>query len=391
MVAVSSWTSHASTVSSISSNIATPPPTITSKPFSWPSNPSSLVYQPKAIIAQKQKHPFDWTSPISSAQSSPASSVMSVNDREVELVMKKSYLSPNSGLTPSPSPLLSDILDTGASQPSNDIQDIDSYIESFSFLEEMTRPPEVAQSLSTDNKDTQPIVSESAPTYTDLLPVTKTSDRESLLVQVLKTKSSAKLGKRRSETTGLGDNASKQLRPSDPIKEITTLDGSPPRQSKASTTIPELTPVLPNNEPLPKQTQIRLRKPRAKKPVVSCPASSSDESSTSTGTTPHPLVSKPQVDVNLNADGTPVFIIHPITPSPLTSPKPTPAKRTSNTPNSSRKRKAATNNTSESAVKPKADINKKKTKPDPFCIESLVERFVLAAKNKKLPADPKAP
>ena len=109
-------------------------------------------------MVPKQNNVFDWITPISSSQSSPASSVFSVNDREVEMVMDKSACpTPNSGLTPSPSPTLSDILEAVGSQPPDNN---DSYIDSLcSFFDEVSEAPTPTIN-STANQETTNTVTE---------------------------------------------------------------------------------------------------------------------------------------------------------------------------------------------------------------------------------------
>ena len=89
---------------SISSNITTPPPTLSNRSYLFPSHQeSTLIYHPKAIKTAPKS--YNWT-PICSAITSPASSVASVTDQEVEFTfMNSSSYNPPIGITPSPSPL----------------------------------------------------------------------------------------------------------------------------------------------------------------------------------------------------------------------------------------------------------------------------------------------
>lgn len=103
---VSSWTSKASTASSLSSSMSTPPPTISSRPYAWPPTLTTPVYKPTAVTPRKSQF-YDWPTPIGSAQTSPALSFVSVTDKEVESVMNNLFsLDEASNLTPSPSPMV---------------------------------------------------------------------------------------------------------------------------------------------------------------------------------------------------------------------------------------------------------------------------------------------
>ncbi|XP_032776939.2 flocculation protein FLO11 [Daphnia magna] len=360
---VSSWTSHASTLSSVSSNVATPPPSISSKPFIWPSNQYS-VYQPKAM-APKQKNVFDWITPISSSQSSPASSVISFNDKEVEMVMGKSAnLTPNSGLPPSPSPTLSDILDAVGNQPS---ESNDSYFESLcSFLDEGTEAPTPSYS--------SPLTEETTLMTTEFIDVQQAAEPIALQFP------EASTPVRQSTKRVVDDNGSNE-------------SGS--KLTKSSNSTPESIAAWRNIELPLKKSSVREKKPRTSavaKTRVSRSASSSNESMPPSTPIPQPLVPQSTIAVELNDEGNHVFTIHPVTRAPSVTPKPRSSAKTVKATASavrpsktSKPSKAATAKPAEPA-EPKRSSKKK----DPFCVQSLVEKFIEAAKNKKL-ASPKNP
>lgn len=136
---VSSWSSRASTACSISSGVVTPsppPPTISSQPFSWLPSDAALVYKPKPVVS---KTGYSWTTPIGSAQTSPASSIVSVNDKEVESVMRNCYDVGHLEMTPSPSPMpdtkrglsMADELDALLAGALSGIEDSHSSSETF--------------------------------------------------------------------------------------------------------------------------------------------------------------------------------------------------------------------------------------------------------------------
>ncbi|XP_046451974.1 flocculation protein FLO11-like [Daphnia pulex] len=358
---VSSWASHGSTISSLSSNVATPPPSISSKPFTWPSSQYS-VYQPKATMAPKQNNVFDWITPISSSQSSPASSVFSVNDREVEMVMDKSACpTPNSGLTPSPSPTLSDILEAVGSQPSDNN---DSYIESLcSFFDEVSEAP-----TPTINS---PANEETTYTVTELVGVQSATVTDLLSQQLQEAATPVRQStKRVNEGSDLDESNSQSLDSTSPAVAAWKNIELP---KKKSSVIPKK-----KSSVIPKKPQTpRVRKPRARSGLTS-----SDESTSSSTPTPQSLVSQPQVAVAVNEEGTTVFTINslalPSTPRPPSS-----AKKVKATDSRSRSRRP-----SKSSNPPRAATVKpaeKHTKKDAFCVQSLVNKFILAAKNKKLP------
>lgn len=329
---------------------------------------------------------------------------MSANDREVEFVMKKSsYLPPNSGLTPSPSPLLSELLDSGASQPSDDI---DSYIDSFSFLDDIiSGPSESIQTLPSNNQDTR-IDNESSSQSSEEL-VSKTTTIAQKPSETSKSIESSRVLDDEVEEISLEKSAPKLFSLlKQPSKAKALIN------SRSSTSEADLPPIL---EPPAKKRVIETRKSRVKVSSAVCSVSSSDESTPTTTPTPQSprttesLVSKSKVAVDVRSDGTPVFIIHPVVPvaqpaftapSLLSSPK-SPSKKVSAkkaknqtvTPRGRRKADMtdspvitpASPPTSTKSTKPKASGTKKKANSNPFCIDTLVKKFVQAAKNKKLP------
>lgn len=76
----------------------------TASSHNWHSAISTPVYQPTPV-APKPQVAFNWLSPPSSTQTSPALSVISASDKEVELTMKDKSCLTFDRLTPSPSPL----------------------------------------------------------------------------------------------------------------------------------------------------------------------------------------------------------------------------------------------------------------------------------------------
>ncbi|EFX75423.1 hypothetical protein DAPPUDRAFT_306807 [Daphnia pulex] len=350
---VSSWASHGSTISSLSSNVATPPPSISSKPFTWPSSQYS-VYQPKAM-APKQNNVFDWITPISSSQSSPASSVFSINDREVEMVMDKSACpTPNSGLTPSPSPTLSDILEAvGSQQPSDNN---DSYIESLcSFFDEVSEAPTPTINSPANNETTY--------TVTELVDVQSATVTDLLSQQLQEAATPIRQStKRVNEGSDLDESNSQSVDSTSPSVAALKNIELPKKKSSVISKKPQ-TP--------------RVRKPRARSSLTS-----SGESTSSSTPTPQSLISQPQVAVAVNKEGLTVFTINslalPSTPRPPSS-----AKKAKATDSRSRSRRPSkTSNPPRAATVKPAE---KHTKKDAFCVQSLVNKFILAAKNKKLP------
>ncbi|XP_057371063.1 mucin-2-like [Daphnia carinata] len=360
---VSSWTSHASTMSSVSSNVATPPPSISSKPFIWPSS-QYTVYQPKAM-APKQNNVFDWMTPISSSQSSPASSIISFNDREVERVMDKSAkLTPASELPPSPSPTLSDILDAVGSQPS---ESNDSYIESLcSFLDEVTEAPTPSYN--------SPVTEETASMTTEFIDVQQaTFSAEPIALQLPETSTPVR-------------------QPTKRVVEDISSNESRTKQTKTSNSTPESIAAWRNIELPVKKSSVRAKKPRTPavaKTRVSRSASSSSEGISPSTPIPQPLVPQPAIAVEVNDEGNHVFTIHPATPVPSVTPKPqSSAKAVKAT--ASTLRPSKTSKPPKAATAKPAESKRSSKKKDPFCVQSLVEKFIEAAKNKKL-ASPKAP
>ena len=107
--------------------MATPPPNISGRPVLL--NQVTPVYYPKAMLPNQAKYSYDWTTPVGSAQTSPALSIISVTDKEVEAVMAMSSSNQTSDLTPSPSPLVGSANNQGAR-----LDDIDMFIaDAFSF------------------------------------------------------------------------------------------------------------------------------------------------------------------------------------------------------------------------------------------------------------------
>ena len=333
--------------------------------------------------------------------------MFSVNDREVEFVMKKSnYLPPNSGLTPSPSPLFSDILDTADSLASNDT---DAYIESFSFLmeDDVTRP-------ISPNMSTPPTQDNSPYRLTELSnfrPVVETiSTLEPLMLPAR-----SEIQEYPKPLPNADDNNTIQSTTSlqQPCKRAfdigcVSLDKSPLKRTKPNRATPNAMPVRGNIElPLGKTPVAQVKKPQArrvsrvmKSRATVEPTCSDESAAASLAPNPgednksrkKPLVTKPQVSqvaLNMNAEGTPVFVIHPATPSPAPKPSTTKKLSTSSATRSSRPKKTAVSLDPQPTQK-KPAVKTYSRKNDRFCIQSLVDKFIQAANNKKLP-DPKTP
>ena len=299
-------------------------------------------------MAPKQKNVFDWITPISSSQSSPASSIYSVNDREVEMTMDKSAC-PTPGLTPSPSPTLSDILDCVGSQVEDNN---DSYIESLSsFFDEISEAPTPTLALYTNEEKTNT--------------VSELNNSQHATVTKL-------------QTQPLPEAATPVRKP---LKRTNDDRESDEPLSKSLKSTPSSMAAW-NNIELPKKKSVskkpqpsRVRKSRA---ISSSNESSSNESASTS--TPIPQ----RVAINVNEEGNPVITIALAPPE------------TPRTQSSTKKLKATDGRTrgcSKTKNPPKASTSKpaeKKTKKDRFCVQSLVEKFIQAAKNKKVPTS-KAP
>lgn len=317
-------------------------------------------------MAPKQKNVFDWITPTSSYQSSPASSIMSFNDREVEMVMDKSTnLTSTSGLTPSPTPSLSDILDAVGSQAANSN---DSYIESLcSFLDEVSEAPTSTCSV--------PMTEETTSTTTELAyvrPATLIADPIAPRFPEASTPVRQPT-KRKIDEIGSGESTS--------------------QQSTSSNVTPEYTAAWRNIEIPLKKTTRRPKKPRtyeAGETRVSRGASSSNESAIVSTPSPQPRAPQPLVAVDINEEGKHVFTIHPATPTPsVKTPKPRSSankvKATASAVRPSKTSKPPKAATAKPAV-PKRNNKKKES----FCLQTLTEKYIEAAKNKKL-ANLKAP
>lgn len=313
-------------------------------------------------MAPKQKNVFDWITPISSSQSSPASSVISFNDKEVEMVMGKSAnVTPNSGLPPSPSPTLSDILDAVGNQPS---ESNDSYFESLcSFLDEVTEAPTPSYS--------SPLTEETTLMTTEFIDVQQAAEPIALQFP------EASTPVRQSTKRVMDDNGSNE-------------SGS--KLPKSSNSTPESIAAWRNIELPLKKSSVREKKPRTSavgKTRVSRSASSSNESMPPSTPIPQPLVPQSAIAVELNDEGNHVFTIHPVTRAPSVTPKPRSSAKTVKA-TASAVRPSKTSKPSKAATAKPAEPKRSSKKKDPFCVQSLVEKFIEAAKNKKL-ASPKNP
>ena len=378
--AVSSWKSHASTISNISSSVATPPP---------------MVNQPKASTPQ-QNNTFDWISPISSAQSSPSSSLRTNVDREVDFAMNKSNcILPNSGLTPSPSVLLPDIFVTTVS---NDT-DLCDEVLSFLMEEDVTRPLSPTESTPPTQHSSPYRLTE----LTNLTPVVETISTPDPFILPPRPEVQEYVNSLRNDNNTIqSTNPLSQTCKRSCEIECITLDESPPKRTNHKRLTPNDMPVWGNIELPPKKTakikKLQTRRiPRVKKSCATVEVTCSNESVAASVTpTPEedkksrkkPLVTEPQVSqvaLNMDANGTPVFVIQPAIPSP--APKPSSTKKPSAT-RSGRPTKTAAAPVPDPIKKPV--VKKRSNKEDPFCIEKLVEKFIRAANNRKLP-DPKAP
>lgn len=329
--------------------MTTPPPSISSKPFSWPSSQPTLVYQPVPVVPEQNI--FDWINPICSVQSSPASSIFSVNDKEVELAMKSSSCyTPSSGLTPTPSPLLSEMLDTGKSETS---EDIDAYLDAFSFLENIIDPPEIVLPTPGDFQPPVPKLDDSC-VELDSAATSREKRQETPMAKQQDFREAQKSRKRLREL----------INRSNPLYKRPT---SGTEASNSSTEAELKDKAVQQTNPLTNKKKVNADSPRTRSKVSrlanDTPSSSSASSSPKT-----------KVAVDVNADGTPVFIIHPVVSPPV---KQKPVRR----PNS---RKPTTQVPSKDNTKHKTDGPKRKAKNGEFCIETLVAKFVQAAKSKKL-------
>ena len=395
--------------------------------------------------------------PVPSIQSSPASSILSANDREVDFLMNRTPSFPTGPEpTPSPSPLLSEFFETTSTQHTN-TSDEKTFLDSLAFWgltdpqypeskctadyptqEEVTKhsfnctvdnphqevikhsfnctadnpPQEVIKhsfNCTVDNPPQEEVIKHSYELYNPNIQevahmqhgiqLTSNSKVPSAFEFVSSTRQSTK---RPFETVG--------------------LDDSPPQVSKALG--PDSMPVwgdieLPEKRKRPRKVAVKKARVVKNTPahMSTPPPTPSLDSAAVPSFTPTPTqsVSQPplhlpqsQVAVDVNANGTPVFIINP---APISSPSLTaksgvtptgrqrgrPKKATSDSPGTSIKPKAPAAPRSKKKKVEDSDIEespvlklntpevKKNGKKDPFCIQSLVSRFIQAAKSKKLP------
>ncbi|KZS02435.1 Uncharacterized protein APZ42_000525, partial [Daphnia magna] len=104
---------------------------------------------------------------------------------------------------------------------------------------------------------------------------------------------------------------------------------------------------------------------------------------------PQPLVPQSAIAVELNEEGNHVFTIHPVTRAPRVTPKPrSPAKTVKAT--ASAVRPSRTSKPFKAATAKPDEPKRSSKKEDSFCVQSLVEKFIEAAKNKNF-ANPKNP
>jgi hypothetical protein len=284
------------------------------------------------------------------------------------MVMDKSACpTPNSGLTPSPSPTLSDILEAVGSQPSDNN---DSYIESLcSFFDEVSEAP-----TPTINS---PANEETTYTVTELVGVQSATVTDLLSQQLLEAATPVRQStKRVNEGSDLDESNSQSLDSTSPA--VASWKNIELPKKKSSVIPKKKSSVIPKKPQTPQTPQTpRVRKPRARSSLTS-----SGESTSSSTPTPQSLISQPQVAVAVNDEGTTVFTINslalPSTPRPPSS-----AKKVKATDSRSRiRRPSKTSNPPRAATVKPAE---KHTKKEAFCVQSLVNKFILAAKNKKLP------
>lgn len=121
-VSLASWTGT-SVSTTVPSPIVSSASNMTTSNYNWHSTISTPVYHPTPV-APKPSTGFSWLSPPSSTQTSPALSVISASDKEVEHVLNNQNCLTIDRLTPSPSPLPKEALSIGAQQ--ND--EIDSFL-----------------------------------------------------------------------------------------------------------------------------------------------------------------------------------------------------------------------------------------------------------------------
>ena len=378
---MSSWASGASTLSSISSSVSTPPPQpSSSRTFSYNAtsvNPA-LVYHPKAApFTPSTRSGFNWAqfpTPVSSAQTSPASS--SSIDIEVEQAMKNVSYTPIScsAPTPSPSPL------TNLERLHQDDSDeIDAYIaESLMFFGEGSSQSDgftnsVASQqgshsvfeTASSKSGVEPAVS----SFTELLPVhnsIQSCDKPSHSIgprPVMIRKAAVK-------------RKTVELYPSTPVEERIAVRRV--RTTFAKKTITGASPEA-----------VTLAKPLPL-PVAQVP------------------VQKSLVEVDVNEEGTPInFTITPSTPRPTVKPKPKAAVVkpkepvvvvVEDQPPPKKARASREPSTTKTARKPRTNVVQSDesassgAKKKGFCIDSIVAKFVQMANNKKLPpATPATP
>ena len=328
---------------------------------------STLVYKPKPVTIQPKGHIFNWNTPISSAQTSPASSI----DIEVELAMKNIVHTPNSfsAPTPSPSPLTNHKSHQQLTPENSD--DIDTYIaESLMFFGE--------------GPSTQPDLFSNVPDQDPLNICETTSTR---------LESSAAL----SEFPPVNSSVNKTLNPA--VARPIVI-----RKQAVKRKTVELYPSTSPSDECSTTRRVRtfLPKKAKKNEIVSL-----------TEPLPQPVepvVQKSHVEVDLDEEGTPVkFTIIPSTPQPpppvkkkqiaavvkpkepiveeKSEPKKTQVKKTAPTKptktTKTRKPKAkSTDSESEPSDKP---TKRPAAKKSGFCLDSLVSSFIQMANKKKLP------